>query len=465
MSERGAEGAKIVLPDRRIESLEEWRAAGGGKGLAQATDLGPEGTIAELERAGVRGRGGAGFPTATKWRTVRRASGRHRYVVCNGAEGEPGTFKDRAILRANPYQVVEGLAIAALALEAAEVFIALKESFGPERERVMAAVTEMEQAGLVGDLSIGIVAGPEEYLFGEEKALLEVIEGNEPLPRWLPPYMHGLFATAPQLGWQSHEPEAGHSRGHESNPTAVNNVETLANVTHVIANGAQWYRSMGTPESPGTVVCTVVGDVERAGVVEVECGTTLRELLTMFGAPRPNHTIRAVLPGVTNTVLTEAQLDTPLTFETFAAAGSGLGAAGFVVYDDTACMVDVATVLSRFLYVESCGQCPPCKLGTGAITTALDDIAAGRGTAGSFERINHWLSVVADANRCFLPVEEQQLIGSLLRAFPEDFEMHVQGECTHPHRAIVPKLLDITDGRAVFDTQQMRKRPDWTYEP
>ena len=185
--------------------------------------------------------------------------------MCNGAEGEPATFKDRAILRANPYQVVEGLAIAALALDATEVFIALKASFGPERERVMAAVTEMEQAGLVGDLSIGIVAGPEEYLFGEEKALLEVIEGNEPLPRWLPPYVHGLFATAPQLGWQSHEPEAGHSRGHESNPTSVNNVETLANVAHVLANGAAWYRSLGTPESPGTVVCTVVGDAEPVG--------------------------------------------------------------------------------------------------------------------------------------------------------------------------------------------------------
>ncbi|HEY5014075.1 MAG TPA: hypothetical protein VIK61_15430, partial [Acidimicrobiia bacterium] len=234
---------EIVLPDRRVESLEEWFAAGGGEGLARAKELGPEETIAELERSGLRGRGGAGFPIATKWRSVRRAAGRHRYVVCNGAEGEPGTFKDRAILRANPYQVVEGLAIAALVLEAREVFIALKASFEPERERVLTAVTEMEQAGLVGDLSIVVVAGPEEYLFGEEKALLEVIEGNDPLPRWLPPFVHGLFATAPQLGWQAHEPEAGHSGGHESNPTSVNNVETLATVAHVLARGAQWYRS------------------------------------------------------------------------------------------------------------------------------------------------------------------------------------------------------------------------------
>ncbi|HET9727865.1 MAG TPA: hypothetical protein VFR41_00515, partial [Acidimicrobiia bacterium] len=220
----------VVLPARPIASLEEWLAVGGGSALERASQLGPDGTIAELQRAGVRGRGGAGFPIATKWNTVRRAAGRHRYAVCNGAEGEPGTFKDRAILRANPYQVIEGLSIAALTLDAQEVFIALKATFSAERERVTAAVTEMERAGMLGDLSVGIVGGPEEYLFGEEKALLEVVEGNEPLPRWLPPYVHGLFATAPQLGWEAHEPEPGHTPGHESNPTAVNNVETLANV-------------------------------------------------------------------------------------------------------------------------------------------------------------------------------------------------------------------------------------------
>ena len=232
---------------------------------------------------------------------MRRAAGRHRYAVCNGAEGEPGTFKDRAILRANPYQVIEGLAIAALTLGAPEVFIALKASFGPERERVTAAVTEMEQAGLVGDLSVGIVAGPEEYLFGEEKALLEVIEGNDPLPRWLPPYVHGLFATAPQLGWQAHEPEAGHTRGHESNPTAVNNVETLANVAHVLANGADWYRSLGTADIAGN------GRVHgrrrrrtrgrRRGDVRHAVARGPRRCSAHRDRAAP---IRAVLPGVTN---------------------------------------------------------------------------------------------------------------------------------------------------------------------
>jgi NADH-quinone oxidoreductase subunit F len=455
----------VVLPPTPIASLDEYLAGGGGRGLERARAAGPAGVVDELARSGLRGRGGAGFPTATKLRSVREAVGRHRYAVANGAEGEPGTFKDRAILRANPYQVVEGLAIAAHAVESSEVFIALKASFERERERVLDAVTAMEQAGLLGDLSVGIVAGPEEYLYGEEKALLEVIEGNDPLPRWLPPYLHGLFATAPQLGWTPHEPETGHRGAHESNPTAVNNVETLANVAHILARGADWFRSFGTAESPGTVVCTVVGDVERPGVLEVELGTPLREVLDAHGAPRAGRAVKAVLSGVTNAVLTAERLDTPCSYEGFARAGSGLGAAGFIVYDDTTCMVDVAALLSRFLWVESCGQCPPCKLGTGEITRALDEIAAGTAERESLEAVNHWLDVVADGNRCFLPVEAQQMIASLVREFPEDFDAHLAETCPSPRQLDVPKIVDIDDTGAHYDLRQRRKRPDWTYEP
>jgi NADH-quinone oxidoreductase subunit F len=456
---------EVVLPPAPLESLDEYLAGGGGRGLERARALGPVGIIDELARSGLRGRGGAGFPIATKLRSVRDAAGRHRYAVANGAEGEPGTFKDRAILRANPYQVVEGLAIAACAVEASEVFIALKASFERERARVLDAVTAMEEGGLLGDLSVGIVAGPEEYLYGEEKALLEVIEGNDPLPRWLPPYLHGLFATAPQLGWTPHDPETGHRGAHESNPTAVNNVETLANVGHILARGADWFRSIGTPESTGTVVCTVVGDVERAGVVEVELGTPLREVLEVHGAPRAGRTIKGVLSGVTNAVLTANRLDTPCSYEGFTRAGSGLGAAGFIVYDDTACMAEVAAVLSRFLWVESCGQCPPCKLGTGEITAALDEIVAGRASRESLETVNHWLDVVADGNRCFLPVEAQQMIASLLREFPEDFDAPLEGACASTRDLDLPKIVDIDEQGAHYDLRQRRKRPDWTYDP
>jgi NADH-quinone oxidoreductase subunit F len=419
--------------------------------------------IDEIAASGLRGRGGAGFPTGTKWRTVRQAGGRHHYAVANGAEGEPGTFKDRAIMRANPYQVIEGLAIAACAVEAVEMFIAVKASFALEHERLVSAITEMDRAGMLDDLTVTVVAGPEEYLFGEEKALLEVIEGNDPLPRWLPPYVHGLFATAPQLGWAPHEPEPGHSGPHESNPTLVNNIETLANAAHVVARGAAWFREMGTQSSPGTIVCTVVGDADRPGVVEVELGTPLVDVLAHCGAPRRGHEVKAVFPGVTNAVIPAAQLPTPCTYEDFAQAGTGLGAAGFIVYDETACMVEVAQMLSRFLWVESCGQCPPCKLGTGALTAALDDIAHDRGADETYERVSHWLEVVADGNRCFLPVEAQQVLGSVLRTFPADFAAHAEGSCPTPREFDVPKIVDLDDGVA-YDARQQYKRPDWTYD-
>ena len=196
----------FLLPSEPIESLDAYLATDtGGSGVRRAHELGPAGTIDVVSRSGLRGRGGGGFPSGQKWAGVAAQSGARRYLVCNGAEGEPGTFKDRALLRANPYQLVEGMVIAAFAVGAAEAFICLKASFRREIDAVTRAVQEFQTAGICGDCKVTIVAGPDEYLFGEEKAMLEVIEGNEPLPRWLPPYLHGLFATAPQLGWQSHD--------------------------------------------------------------------------------------------------------------------------------------------------------------------------------------------------------------------------------------------------------------------
>jgi NADH:ubiquinone oxidoreductase subunit F (NADH-binding) len=221
-----------------LTTVDEYRALGGGRGLEQARAKGPAQTVKEVGLSGLRGRGGAGFPTGRKWSTVLHATGTHRYVVANGAEGEPATFKDRTLMRMNPYAIVEGVAIAALTMNAREAFIALKASFRRELERMTAAVEEMQAAGLAGDVPVTIVTGPDEYLFGEEKGLLEVIEGRDPLPRWFPPFEHGLFATAPQSGWEAHDPETGHSGVHQSNPTLVNNVETLANVQYVLANGA-----------------------------------------------------------------------------------------------------------------------------------------------------------------------------------------------------------------------------------
>ena len=453
-----------LLADPPFDSLPDYVSAGGGGSLSRLSDTSPGEIIDELARAGLRGRGGAGFPTAVKWRSIVKGGGRHHYAVCNAAEGEPGTFKDRALLRANPYQVLEGLIAAARTVGAVESFIALKASFVPEVARVEAALAEMSEAGWLEGLEVRVVTGPEEYLFGEEKALLEVIEGNDPLPRWLPPYLHGLYATAPQLGWQAHETEVGHSGEHYSNPTLVNNAETLAQAAWILANGAEAFRALGTEQSPGTVLCTVVGDVSRPGVHEVPMGTMLSEVLDRSGGPLPDRRIKAVFPGVANHVVPGTALGVPLSYEGMEGVGSGLGAGGFIVYDDTACMVEVSATLSRFLYVESCGQCLPCKLGTEHITAALETIRDGGGSDRELDIISERLRVVADANRCFLPVQEQRMISSVLELFPDDFAAHLDGRCPSERAEIpTPKILDITDGIATYDPRQEHKQPDWTY--
>jgi NADH-quinone oxidoreductase subunit F len=453
----------FLLPESPVPSLEAYLAAGGGEGLERARTIGPERTIEELSLARLRGRGGAGFPTSTKWRSVLQGGSGERYAVCNAAEGEPGTFKDRALLRADPYPVIEGLLIAAATVGAVEAFVALKASFTRERERVEAAIAEFAEVGMIEGLRVTVVSGPEEYLFGEEKALLEVIEGNEPLPRWLPPYQHGLFVTAPQLGWAAHEPEQGQPASGAANPTLVNNAETLADVAYIVARGPEWFRSMGTAESPGTVLCTVTGDVQRAGVFEVAMGTPLRHVIDLAGGPPSGRSVRAVFSGVSTAVLTGGQIDTPLTYEALRGVGAGLGSAGFLVYDDTACLLAVAQMVSRFLFVESCGQCPPCKLGTGAITEALDRIAAG-GPDDDLGRIAERLRTVTDASRCYLPAQEQAVIASILRAFPEDVADHLEGTCNRRHDPVIPKLVDLAaDGTVTYDPDQPRKQPDWTY--
>lgn len=456
----------FLLPATPITSLDEYLAGDiGGLGLQRAQEIGPAETIAEVARAGLRGRGGGGFPTGRKWGSIVSQPGSHRYVVCNGAEGEPGTFKDRALMRANPYQLVEGVLIAAYAVGAAGIYVCLKASFEPELQAVTRAVQEMQSAGICRDCEVTIVRGPEEYLFGEEKALLEVIEGRDPLPGLFPPYEHGLFATRPQMGWESQAAEPGHRGPHESNPTLVNNVETLSNVPHILVRGSGWFRSMGTETSPGTMVCTVVGDVVSPGVAELELGTPLRQVIERAGGgPTPGRSIKAVFSGVANPVVTGDQLDVPLSWEGFEARGSGMGAGGFIVYDDTACMIGVARLFSRFLYVESCGQCPPCKLGSGEVTERLERLEAGTGTGEDVKEIVSWLGRVTDGNRCYLPVEERLVVESILRAFPDEVATHLDtGACPRPRELPIPKLVDLSDGKAVYEERQQRKLPDWTY--
>lgn len=416
-----------LLPSEPIETYADYLERGpGGAGIARAVEIGPEATLEEVRASGLRGRGGAGFPTGRKWAGVLSQEGDRRYVVVNGAEGEPGTFKDRALLRANPYQLVEGAIIAAYALGADEVYFALKSRFEQEADRLLSAISEMQVAGVCRDCTMSVARGPDDYLFGEETAMLEVIEGGDALPRLLPPYQHGLFGK----------------------PTLVNNVETLSNVTHILANGAGWFRSSGTVESPGTTVVTVVGDVERATVVEVDLGTPLREVLDAAGLRRP---VQAVFSGVSNRVVKGEAIDVPLSYEGFASIESGMGAAGFIVVDDSRCMVDVACVISGFLAVESCGQCPPCKVGSSEITTRLRALRDGTATSQDVTEIGSWSNSVTDANRCYLGTEEQNVVRSVLGAFPDDVVAHIeQGGCGRSFGFELPKLADIVDGRSVL---------------
>ena len=436
-----------LLPPSPIERIDDFLAAGGGRGLERALQIGETATIDLITAAGLRGRGGAGFSTGRKWASVRDGGAGSRFVVANGAEGEPATFKDRMLIRRDPYRIVEGAAIAAFAVGAGTVFLATKRSYAREVQALKRAAVELTAEGLLQELSVNIVEGPDDYLYGEEKALLEVIEGRDPLPRLLPPYELGLFATDLAIGWESGDrPVSGRA---EANPTVVNNVETLASAAHILANGVEWFRAMGTPDSPGTVIATVVGDVVRPGVHEVEMGTPFSEVLAMCGGPLPGRHFKAAFSGVSNAVLRAGDFETPLTYEHFAARGSGLGAAGFVVYDDSVNMTLVAYELSRFLAAESCGQCPPCKQGSLAITADLASICDGGATDAVLGQLATRLRAVTDANRCYLGSEEQVVVSSILRQFPDDVAALLEGRPTSARVVRVPLIDDIDDDGTV----------------
>jgi len=438
----------VILPGEPLLSWDAYAAAGGGSGLMTAREFGPEATIEEITASGLRGRGGGGFPTGAKWESLRRSGGGTRYVVANGAEGEPATFKDRALMRTDPMRVIEGAAIAALAIGADGVFIATKRSFTTEVEILRTALVEFTETGLLDGIPFTLVEGPDDYLFGEEKALLEVIEGRDPLPRQLPPWQHGLFATVP-TGWESGATPTGMAP--QSNPTLVNNVETLAAAAHIMGQGASWYRTMGTVESPGTVVVTVVGDVVTPGVHEVEIGTPLSTVLERCGGPRPGRRFKAALSGISNAVVAAAHFGTPLSYEAFTGIGSGLGAAGFVIYDDSRSMVSVARAMSGFLARESCGQCPSCTRGCTALTEQLVQIGRGEGSDAHLGQMNSALRTVTDSNRCYLGTEEQTVISSLLREFPEDFAASIEGTVPNAEEVPVPLIKELHgDGNVAY---------------
>ncbi len=440
-----------VLHPNPIISLEDHVTRGGGKGLTAALEMEPDAIIDRVLASGLRGRGGAGFPVGRKWQTVsqNRMVDTPSSVIVNAAEGEPGTFKDRTILRRNPYAVVEGALIAARAVQADLVVFGMKRSFAGEVERVRDAIEEVEDAGWNAGVTLSVFEGPDEYLYGEESALLETIDGRFPFPRVVPTFRRGL-REAPEDA-----PVA---------PALVNNTESLANVPRILARGADWFRTVGTQESPGTMVCTVTGRTQKHGVGEVLMGTPLRDVIEEIGGgPLPGREIKAVMSGVATGIIPASLLDTPVTYEHLAAIGSGLGSGAFIVFDDTVDMTAVAAGAARFLAVESCGQCSPCKLDGENLTERLMKVTESVATEFDMGVIRKRIGTVADRSRCYLATQQQVLLDSLLKHFPEEFEGHITNAKGPVEPELIAELIDIRGGRAYLDERHRQKQYDWSY--
>jgi NADH:ubiquinone oxidoreductase, NADH-binding (51 kD) subunit len=402
--------------------------------------------IETLQESGLRGRGGAGFPTGRKWQTLYEHPCKTRYVVCNAAEGEPGTFKDRWLLHHNPFAVLEGMWIAHQVLGAAGAYLAIKSSFAPEIARLKAAHREMQAEGLFPGASLEIVTGPEEYLFGEEKALLNVIENEGPFPRTPeePPYEVGLFATPLS-----------------PNPALVNNVQTFAHVASIARHGAASFRESGTASTPGMLLITLCGDVMHPGMYELPAGISLNDLLNSYGGGAlPGRKFKAVLPGVSAAAILPANFDTPLDFDAMKNIGSGLGAAGFIVLDDSREIPAVTETIARFLYVESCNQCFACKAGLRRAFQALEKLRDEKADARAIVEIHEAAESAPQGNRCYLPVQGANLIPSLLKNFQSEFT-----EAVTTQQWLLPKIVDYDEltHRFEYDKMQRFKQPDWTF--
>jgi NADH:ubiquinone oxidoreductase subunit F (NADH-binding) len=470
-----------ILPEQPIGSLAQYEDVGGGEGLFGAMAVEREVVLAELDASGLRGRGGAGFPTGAKWRTILSFAAEvlPTTVVVNAAEGEPGTYKDRLLLERNPYAVLEGAMIAAHVARAQTITVATKGAF-PQVARLREAIAEVSHASWNPGFEFVVIEGPSEYLYGEETALLEVIDGRPPFPRIAPPWRRGLIDVVDDAE-RAEDVESGSSLSANVElasdtdenvvaPVLVNNVETFANVAMILARGAGWFRSVGTAKTPGTLLCTVTGAVARPGVYEVPAGMPLREVLALAQPPADDAVPGSptapgfVLLGVSNAIVTPDQLDTPVSHEAFAALGTGLGSASFIVLDSDIDPVAAAAGVSRFLAIESCGQCTPCKQDGLEISAILDELCAGTARDDALDRLDQRLSTVADGARCNLAVQQQTVIGSIRRAFPAAFPARLEPDAEPIERTLVAELVRLEGTRAEVDTTFEQKQPDWTHD-
>lgn len=467
-----------TLAPTPVASLQEHLDLGGGRGLEVARRSDPARVIAMIEESGLRARGGAGALCGEKWRRVR-AYGRgavvRSSVIVNAAEGEPGSFKDRAILWRNPYRVLEGALIAATVVGAEDVVVATKRMHTVVNRRTNTAIEELRAAGWLEGIDVELFEGPNEYLYGEETAMLEAIDGRPPFPRIVPPHRHGIHEVASRscavdevddVGASTVYVElAGPGSGSIGAPTLVNNVETLANVPAIVVEGPQWFRSVGTDESPGSLVCTVTGATRHHGVGEVPMGTPLSHVIeSIGGGPAEGRSVKAVMGGAATPLLTADQLDTPVSNEGMARVGARLGCGGFIVFDDHDDMAAVAEGVARFLSVESCGLCVPCKEDGLALTELFGRIRRSQADDRDLAAIRDHLRTIDDGARCGLAAQYRLVLQSILDKFGAELAAHVDGTVPAASPVLVATIVDINGSRATLDESHRQKQPDWTFE-
>lgn len=398
-------------------SLESYLSVGGYEQLKKILKekTPPETIIEELKLSSLRGRGGAGFPTGLKWSFMPRTAPGQKYIVCNSDEGEPGTCKDRDILRYNPHQLIEGMIIAAYCIGASKGYNYIRGEFWEPYERFEGALEEAYKAGMLGgniqgsDFSFDLYShlGAGAYICGEETALLESIEGKKGQPRFKPPFPAGF--------------------GLYGKPTTINNTETLASVPVILQNGGKWFLEMGKPNNGGTKLFSVSGHVNNPGNFEIPLGTPFSELLKMAGGMRNGRKLKAVIPGGSSTPLLPADIimETDMDYDSLSKAGSMLGAGSVIVMDDTTCMVGALARLSHFYFEESCGQCTPCREGTGWLAKVMHRIEHGQGKQEDLELLNDVAHRIAGRTICALGDAAAMPVMSFLKHYRAEFQYHI----------------------------------------
>jgi len=417
------------------ESIEDYIAAGGYQALHQAlTEMKPAEIVEAITRSGLRGRGGAGFPTGLKWGTVAKSPGAKKYVVCNGDEGDPGAFMDRSVLESDPHLVLEGMAIAAYAVGADQGFLYVRAEYPLAISRLQIAIKQARQLGLLGGgifetpfvFNVDIRIGAGAFVCGEETALMASVEGRRGTPRPRPPFPaeSGLWGC----------------------PTLINNVETFANIAPIINKGADWYASFGTEKSKGTKVFALTGKIKNNGLIEVPMGIPLRQIVEEMGGGAPDgRKIKSVQTGGPSGGCIPAEhLDTPVDYESLTRLGSIMGSGGMVVMDDSTNMVEIAKFYMEFCMEESCGKCIPCRAGTAQMFHLLEKITHRKATARDLARLEELCDMVRNTSLCGLGQTAPNPVLSTLRFFRNEYEDLLQpethnGELKRPHAATVEK--------------------------